>query len=232
MVKKAEQPVVAKTNTLAIISLILAIFIPPIGFILALVSLSQIKKSKESGKGLAIAGLVISIIEMVLTVILISMIYFAATAKPALIQYRNNDIGYSIDYPEKWKVTDESTAEAKGVIFKDESSEPGQVYGQEEVVYIGPPANGYTSDVLVAIKDSFVKTNKATIISESTQDFKGLPSIQFTATYAGKNGQVKAKGMIIKNKDNSVYTVVVQTPEKNWDRLEETFNNSLNSFNP
>lgn len=48
-----------KTNTLAIVGLILAIFIAPIGLILSIIALVKINKSKEGGKGLAIAGIII-----------------------------------------------------------------------------------------------------------------------------------------------------------------------------
>ena len=49
----------SKTNTLAIVSLILAFFLPLIGAILGHVALGQIKKSGEEGRGLALAGVII-----------------------------------------------------------------------------------------------------------------------------------------------------------------------------
>lgn len=49
-----------KTNTLAIIAIICAILFPPIGLVLGIVALSQIKKNKEGGKGLAIGSIVVS----------------------------------------------------------------------------------------------------------------------------------------------------------------------------
>lgn len=48
-----------KTNTLAIVSLILAFFLPLIGAILGHVALGQIKKSGEEGRNLALAGVII-----------------------------------------------------------------------------------------------------------------------------------------------------------------------------
>lgn len=55
------QPVqqTTKTNGLAIWGFILSIFLPLIGLILSIVAVSQIKKTNEGGKGLAIAGIVI-----------------------------------------------------------------------------------------------------------------------------------------------------------------------------
>jgi hypothetical protein len=58
-----------KTNTMAILALVFAFIIPLVGFILALVAMSKIKKSNEGGKGLAIAGLIISIVLMITQII-------------------------------------------------------------------------------------------------------------------------------------------------------------------
>ncbi len=56
---------VAKTNTLAIVALILGIVVPIAGIIVGHIALSQIKKTGEQGRGLALAG---TIIGYVLTV--------------------------------------------------------------------------------------------------------------------------------------------------------------------
>jgi hypothetical protein len=50
------------TNTLAIIALVLAFLIAPVGLILGIVALSQIRKRGEGGTGLAVAGVVIGAI--------------------------------------------------------------------------------------------------------------------------------------------------------------------------
>ena len=55
----ASVPTGAKTNVLAIVGLILAFFFPLIGAILGHVALSQIKKTGESGRGLALAAVII-----------------------------------------------------------------------------------------------------------------------------------------------------------------------------
>lgn len=57
------------TNGLAIASLICAFLFFPLGIVFGHVSLSQIKKSREGGHGLAVAGLVISYVMAVLTVV-------------------------------------------------------------------------------------------------------------------------------------------------------------------
>jgi uncharacterized protein YacL len=60
-----------RTNTLAIISLVLAFFISLGAIITGHIALSQIKRTGESGRGLAIAGLVLGYIGFVLGFFLI-----------------------------------------------------------------------------------------------------------------------------------------------------------------
>jgi hypothetical protein len=48
-----------KTNTLAIVSLVVALFVPLVGAILGHVAMSQIKKTGEQGRGIALAGVII-----------------------------------------------------------------------------------------------------------------------------------------------------------------------------
>ena len=61
----ASAPTGAKTNTLAIVSLVLAFFISLGAVICGHIALSQIKKTGENGRGLAIAGLVLGYLGLV-----------------------------------------------------------------------------------------------------------------------------------------------------------------------
>lgn len=77
-----------KTPTLAIIALILAIIMPPIGLILGIVALNKIKKTEEKqGKTLAIIAIIIGILLTLplLLVIFGSMMYFGALSPPTLM---------------------------------------------------------------------------------------------------------------------------------------------------
>jgi peptidyl-prolyl cis-trans isomerase B (cyclophilin B) len=59
------------TNSLAIVSLVCAFVFAPLGVVFGHMSLSQINKSGEEGRGLAIAGLVISYLVLVAGVVLV-----------------------------------------------------------------------------------------------------------------------------------------------------------------
>ncbi|KUH98512.1 cyclophilin [Mycolicibacterium acapulense] len=72
-----------QTNTLAVAALVCAFVFAPLGIVFGHVSLSQIKKTGEEGRGLAIAGLVIGYLVSVLTVlvVVISVVFLAALGR-------------------------------------------------------------------------------------------------------------------------------------------------------
>lgn len=62
---------VARTNTLAVIALILGIVVPPGGIICGHIALSQIRRTYEQGHGMALAGTIIGYVLTVLIVLVI-----------------------------------------------------------------------------------------------------------------------------------------------------------------
>jgi peptidyl-prolyl cis-trans isomerase B (cyclophilin B) len=69
------------TNTLAIVSLVCAFVFAPAGILFGHISLSQIKRTGEEGRGIAIAGLVISYLLTVLAALaIVAMIVFMVMA--------------------------------------------------------------------------------------------------------------------------------------------------------
>lgn len=224
-----------KTNTLSIVGLISAFFIPLVGLILSIIGVSQASKRNEKGKGLAIAGIVISILNGLLQLIFLFIIIAAVqNADIKLDTYSNTNPSYTIQYPKGWTKEVENQDGAQGYIFKDElKNNTGKVYGQSEIIYLPPPANGYSKDVLNAIRDSIKeKYNGSTIVYESRETFKGLDALKFIIVYNGENGKIKAKVTVILNKDNSVYTIVTQSPEENYEKYSDAFDVIHNTFQP
>lgn len=66
-----------KTNTMAILGLVFAFLFQPLGIIFSAIGLSQIKKTREKGRGLALAGLILSIIFLILGLILFFFVFVA-----------------------------------------------------------------------------------------------------------------------------------------------------------
>jgi hypothetical protein len=71
-----------RTNVLAIIALVLGIVVPPGGIICGHIALSQIKKTHENGRGLALAGTIIGYVLTIGYILLIvgSLIFYALFA--------------------------------------------------------------------------------------------------------------------------------------------------------
>src|SRR3954452_18477994 len=71
------------TNSLAIVSLVCAFLFAPLGIVFGHMSLSQIKKTGEEGRGLAIAGLVIGYLISALTVLVVvlSVLFLVMVAR-------------------------------------------------------------------------------------------------------------------------------------------------------
>lgn len=224
-----------KTNVLSIVGFIFAFFIPLVGLICSSIGVAQSSKRNEKGKGLAIAGIIISVINGIFQLLLLFMIIFAVqNANVELDTYTNTNPDYTIQYPKGWAREAENQDGAQGYIFKDElKNNTGKVYGQSEIIYIAPPANGYSKDVLNAIRDSIKdKYSGATIVYESRETFKGLDALKFIVVYNGENGKIKAKVTIILNEDNSVYTLVTQSPEENYKKYSDAFDQIHNTFQP
>ena len=70
----APYPVARPTNTMAIVALVTSLIIAPLGIIFGHISLSQIKRSGEDGRGLAIAGTVIGYVGTVFAAL--SIVFF------------------------------------------------------------------------------------------------------------------------------------------------------------
>ncbi|MBU9764793.1 DUF4190 domain-containing protein [Mycobacterium sp. TNTM28] len=75
-----HQPPPGRTNGLAVASLVCAFLFAPLGIIFGHISLSQIKRSGEQGRGLAVTGLVIGYLLTVLTVVAVAVAAFFTVA--------------------------------------------------------------------------------------------------------------------------------------------------------
>ncbi|WP_431277074.1 DUF4190 domain-containing protein [Leifsonia poae] len=75
-------------NTMSIVAFILAFFVSIVGIILGFIALSQIKKTGEQGRGLALAAVIIGFVEIALGIIF--TIVFIALIGSAGVTYQMN----------------------------------------------------------------------------------------------------------------------------------------------
>jgi hypothetical protein len=78
-------PAAGRTNTLAIVALILGIVVPIGGIICGPIALGQIKRTGENGRGLAMAGLIIGCVFTVIEIIWIIVAVSVAASSAALL---------------------------------------------------------------------------------------------------------------------------------------------------
>ena len=81
------QPQSQKTNLLAILSLVGAFVFPLAGLILGIIALKQIKQTGEQGRGLALAGIIISAVYMVVVVIIMIVSFSLAASIGTSVTY-------------------------------------------------------------------------------------------------------------------------------------------------
>ncbi len=74
------QPQMAKTNTMAILSLVFAFLFSPLAIIFGFVAKKQIRERSESGGGLATAGIVVGFLGLLLGTLIVIGIVAAAMA--------------------------------------------------------------------------------------------------------------------------------------------------------
>lgn len=73
MPQPAPQPVAQGSNTLALVGFILSFFVPLAGLICSIIGLRRAPQYGGNRKGLAIAGIVISIVSWILNIIILQV---------------------------------------------------------------------------------------------------------------------------------------------------------------
>jgi hypothetical protein len=74
-------PAPEKTSGLAIAGLIFAFLIAPLGFVLSLIAIAKTGAGKAKGRGLAIAGTIISVLAMIGWALLITLVFAVSNSK-------------------------------------------------------------------------------------------------------------------------------------------------------
>lgn len=120
-----------KTNGLAIASLIVAFIVAPVGAILGHVSLGQIKKNNEGGRGLALAGIIIGWAFTAIGLITsIFMIMGAMAAINAANEYAETQSSYSAE-----PAYTEDPYETEAAAEPSETTDPAQAGGAAGFTY-------------------------------------------------------------------------------------------------
>jgi hypothetical protein len=143
------------TSGLAIAALLTGIFFWPAGIILSPIALSKIRKTGDGGRGLALAGLIISIVALIGTVIAIIVSVIAASvvvgAGAAAVDSMNESID-SIGAVDQSVTLGETGTTAEGVAFTLNSLNCGiPTVGNE---YLNVTAQGQFCEANVTVRNN------------------------------------------------------------------------------
>lgn len=108
-----------KTNSLAIWGLVLAFFLPIIGLILSIVAKSQIKKTGESGSGLATGGIIVSIVLIIFQIL--AVIFWIFVISAAVVQDNNSSSNTNSSSTTSTTDTSSYTADEKKAVETSEA---------------------------------------------------------------------------------------------------------------
>ncbi|KAA8816451.1 DUF4190 domain-containing protein [Bifidobacterium callitrichos] len=111
-------------NVMAVAGFICSFFIAIAGLILSIIGLRQIKRTGEKGRGLAIAGIIISAVQMVLVVLVIILVVIGAAAGAFDVTYHsgNGDHDY---YDTDYGYYDDASATSTSAADRARAAVPG-----------------------------------------------------------------------------------------------------------
>ncbi|MBT1173557.1 DUF4190 domain-containing protein [Bifidobacterium sp. MA2] len=98
-------------NAMAIAGFVCSFFVAIVGLVLSIIGLNQIKRTGEKGRGLAIAGIIISAVQMVITVLFI--VFIVVFGINAVDHYDHYDYG---DYSDAGYYSDAQATSARAAV--------------------------------------------------------------------------------------------------------------------
>ncbi|GEM_PF-6343015 len=159
-----------KTNGLAIASLIVAFIVAPVGAILGHVSLGQIKKNNEGGRGLALAGIIIGwAFTAIGLIISIFMIMGAMAAINAANEYAETQSSYSAE-----PAYTEDPYETEAAAEPSETTDPAQAGGAAGFTYTQEFCGAFYD----AATGTGVKTENGRLTDEAKKSWERLIAME------------------------------------------------------
>lgn len=140
---QTQPPAPQGTDVVSILGLVFAFLFWPVGLVLSLVGIARTGRGKRAGRGLAIAGAVVSVIAGVVAVLVIVAIAGAASSASTELDELSDEIDAEIAEMEaSAEALDEAPVDADAAAVEDEvlDDEAVEDEGAAEVVALGEPA--------------------------------------------------------------------------------------------
>jgi hypothetical protein len=196
------QPVGQKTNTMAILGLVFAFVFSPLGVIFSAIGLKQIKERREGGRGLALAGLIISIISIVLGILMV--VFFATVFSAAVEKAAQSESAASVA-PDGSADTVAPADDPTGVIAACEVIVPAVVNLESDLSTVETPEEYATvmADLMTTMETAAAQTTDGTFATH-VQTLSGDFQQAVDAVNAGEDpssleGALTADGTQIDN---------------------------------
>ncbi|MCG2801187.1 MAG: DUF4190 domain-containing protein, partial [Cellulomonas sp.] len=180
-----------KTETTAILGHIFAFLIWPVGLVLSIVGLSKTKKNATSGGGLAIAGIIISVLAALASVLTVALLIAAARTTGSALDDASRDLSSALASAQASAsaladggtagTPDASAVAAFGEAFEFEDGVQVQV---SQPAAFAPSASAFTG---TGGFTNFVSFD-VTVTNNSTEPFQPL-MMSFAATSGGVAGE-------------------------------------------
>lgn len=141
------------TSVMAILGLVFSFFLPLLGLIFSIIGMGQTKNNKQGGRGLAIAGLILSIVFMLISTLWIILIIIAAATSDTT----SSDIDFG--------------SSSSSSLFEEEKTETEKVKVNESAVADGVEMVVTSVDTNYQTTDQFAKPasgNKLLLVNVST----------------------------------------------------------------
>jgi hypothetical protein len=182
-----------KTNTMAILGLVFAFVFSPLGVVFSAIGLKQIKERREGGRGLALAGLIISIISIVLGILLV--VLFATVLAPAVQKAAQSESAASAS-----SAGGASADDAKGVVAACQVIVPAVVNLQSDLSTVETPEDyasvmGSLRTTIEAAAGQTTDQSFVTHVQALSDDFqKAIDAVSAGQDPASLEGALNADG--------------------------------------
>lgn len=232
--------------TLGILSLVFALLMPIVGFVLAIISIIKGFKKPNSNKALGIMGIIAIPVGIVS-----GFIWMLAAANLMTVSYSSlktysgsfGSIGYSFDYPEE--MVEDTSVDVPGVVFlkdptdqDDGANNSVAIFIAEnmgslnltpdiiEEVYRGPQGKIVMEDALKRSVSDIDEGTNLTIGEYTSASSGGMEGFYMDVSYNSPKTDLLIKGKIaffVDTEKNHGYNLIMLAPEKVWDNNTKTW---------
>ena len=146
-----------------------------------------------------------------------------------MTEYRSEEMGFSVYYPDGWQGEDSSDRVGKSVTFMQEGREATGIPGDVPVIHVVLPAFDYAPTSLDEYMESQIEQFEEAGLEYEITDttMGGQPAVALVT--GSEDGTVKLM-QVSTYKDGQVYYMIFNASSQEYDELVDTFEAMVASF--